>query len=77
MATCRSCSAEIIWCETSNGKAMPVDFEPDPNGNVELVQRTAHWPLAIVHPQPPMVAADLHQSHFATCAHANAHRRPR
>lgn len=28
-ATCRSCGADIIWAETVNGKAIPLDAKPE------------------------------------------------
>lgn len=35
-ATCRSCGAEILWARTVNGRAIPLDREPAPGGNVEF-----------------------------------------
>jgi hypothetical protein len=33
MTTCRSCGAKVEWVETANGKKMPMDLEPDAEGN--------------------------------------------
>jgi hypothetical protein len=37
VATCRSCEAPIVWGKTRAGRAMPLDAEPDPAGNVVLL----------------------------------------
>ena len=37
---CKSCGAKITWAITGNGKRIPVDFAPDPKGNLVLEQRT-------------------------------------
>ena len=36
---CKSCPAQVIWAVTERGKAMPVDAEPGPGGNVQLVEQ--------------------------------------
>lgn len=42
IASCRSCSAPIIWAvsnpELKSGRPMPVDAAPHPNGNVLLAR---------------------------------------
>lgn len=61
---CRRCNAKIRWLRTQNGKAMPVDADPNPAGNVILVDGYAH----VLHkdePVPPDVARLY--PHFATC----------
>lgn len=76
--TCTSCHAPVLWCETTKGKRMPVDKAPDfVDGNVEVVDQGEGRPLlAVVHRQRPMAPrGTLHQSHFATCPHADQHRR--
>ena len=51
---------------------MPVDAEPDPDGNVEITYDDAGRAHAVVHGQPPMVTAGkLHMPHFATCPKAD------
>lgn len=66
MNRCRSCGAEIVWVVTSTGARMPLDAEPNPDGNVELVNGRA-----IVHGQPPaFVHGPIHMPHHATCPDA-------
>lgn len=75
-ATCRSCGAPIIWAKTLGGLNMPLDAEPNPDGNVVL----AHG-LAIVREKPSFEVRGeregetRHTSHFATCPFAAQHRR--
>lgn len=38
---CRSCGAPVLWAQTPAGKAMPLNPQPVPNGNVLLVDRQA------------------------------------
>jgi hypothetical protein len=72
MPTCRSCPAAILWATTEKGRSMPVDAEPDPDGNVEITYDDAGRAHAVVHGQPPMVTAGkLHMPHFATCPKAD------
>lgn len=82
---CETCHDPIIWTTTTKGKAMPVDADPHPAGNLELALEP--WGLdmativvAKVVPGAPDTdddRRDLHRSHFATCPDANHHRRPR
>lgn len=77
---CRSCRADVIWASTVNGRRMPVDATPNPDGNVVLVdQGVTEPPLAIVvhteREQAETPADALHTSHFQTCPHAAKHRR--
>ena len=75
---CRSCQAPIVWAVTANEKRMPVDAEPVPDGN--LILTSDDPPRVIMHvlgqaslfdePDPPRYV-----SHFATCPHADRHRR--
>lgn len=75
-ATCRSCGAPIIWARTLSGRNMPLDAEPNPEGNVVLARG-----LAIVREKPSFElagedeGATRHTSHFATCPNAATHRR--
>lgn len=70
----QTCGAPIIWAITVNGKRMPVDAEPAPDGTI-LIQAplndTARSPRAtVVDPAtPPLDGWDgeLHHSHFETC----------
>lgn len=85
-ATCTSCGARIVWAKTENDKAIPIDYLPVTNGNVDLV--------ADADPREPPTAFMLdkagfrsvnestrhspflrYQSHFASCAFADHHRK--
>lgn len=47
MSSCRVCPASIVWAVTVNGKAIPVDAEPSPDGNVRLTARPGQAPLTM------------------------------
>jgi hypothetical protein len=67
---CRSCNAPIKWAYTIKGKRIPLDPNPSPEGNIELINGIAE----VVGPSDN--PADIrHISHFATCPNANKHRR--
>lgn len=84
---CRSCRAPLLWAVTAaKGKAIPLDPDPHPDGNVELGRRveTADGrsaPLAHVvdrrqealFEEPSTPARYL--SHFATCPDADRYRK--
>lgn len=72
---CKTCKAPIVWAITGTGRLMPVDAEPDPNGN--LLLHTAGSIHAIVVPPGARsnFAGELHKAHFATCPYADQHRR--
>lgn len=74
MSRCRSCDAEVRWARTSAGKRMPLDAEPDPNGNVELVGE-GMMEVAVVHSQQSMGAGVRYMPHHATCPDAAEWRR--
>lgn len=79
MSQCRSCDAPIIWAKSPAGKAMPIDAEPVPDGNVLLVANGSATPNAIVVEADHQWAegARRYKSHFATCPNAASHRRSR
>lgn len=69
-ATCSSCGAAIIWVRTERGKPMPVDAKPEKRFTLD--------PLAVrLNPSAPPSAllVDTYVSHFATCPHADQHRK--
>lgn len=76
MANCRSCGAEIIWARTVAGRLIPLDAEPAerPKGIFRLEEA-----LLDGGPQIAISAASdpVYISHFATCPHADEHRRER
>lgn len=68
MATCRSCRAHIDFVRTPAGRAMPLDSEPTPDGNVRLVDGQAH----VLGPLEVAALTDdertqLRMPHHATC----------
>lgn len=79
MAACRSCGAQIRWAVTDKGKRIPLDWEPDAEGNVLLVlDETALEMVALVDRKDRPIAGLAGQryfSHFKTCPDAAQHRR--
>ncbi len=80
MSACRSCGAEIIWARTERGSKMPLDAEPSDNetlasGLFVLRDKNSHiGPLAIA--AWGLEGTEPHYvTHFATCPHADQHRR--
>ena len=71
---CRSphCDAPIRWLKTANGKSMPVDEEPNPDGNVQM-GFIGGEEIAIVLNDPAdraaaqVAGATLYMPHHATC----------
>jgi hypothetical protein len=65
VSKCRSCGAEIIWAVTKpGGQWIPLDAEPaDLRGLYRFDNGHANRP-------PP-----LRMTHFATCPHADEHRK--
>ena len=86
---CRSCGANIIWGQLldANGqrqkkpdgriKAIPIDFDPVPNGNVLVFERPGEGIVCrMLHKgEAPPAGARLRVSHFSTCPQAQQHRR--
>lgn len=83
MSTCRGCGAPIRWVRTEHGNLMPIDPDPDPDGNVELVDDTGaaldaaaldrfqRTVTAVVHAQPTLTGGDRWMPHHATCPDAD------
>lgn len=77
---CKSCGARIVWALTDQDKRMPVDAEPSARGNIKLVWiPSLNEYRAVVQKGDvaPALAGSLYLSHFASCAQAQQHRRPR
>jgi hypothetical protein len=70
MAICKTCGAEIIWCETSSGKLMPLDAKPE--RRFVLGEAAGHGDGT-----RKARSADTYTSHFVACPQADEHRRPR
>lgn len=74
-ARCRSCGAPIWWAVTEAGKRIPLD-EPDGVGNLIAWRDHLGYLRARSNPDPGP-GEYLARSHFATCPHADAHRKPK
>lgn len=75
--TCRACGKRIFFAKTPAGKAIPLNAEPDPAGNVALRDG-----LAVVLGGEALAAAratgeELRTSHFADCPAAARFRKAR
>ncbi len=90
MSECSSCQAKIIWARSLSGKKIPIDGTPLRElperelGIFVLLRRSGSpdplaMPLVGVGPLSLQAARDhqvpLFVSHFATCPHADEHRR--
>lgn len=62
------CSAGITWVRTANGRPMPLDPEPDPKGNVVLVNGLAVVLGGKGAEGVAAVDATRYMPHFVTCA---------
>lgn len=72
-ATCSTCGAHIVWVITPTGKKMPVDAAPSERGTLRVFWDDGADSLRAVVDRGH--EGDRYLSHFATCAHANDHRR--
>lgn len=77
---CKSCGALIVWTVTTKGKAMPCDVSGSVHGKFFLFRRADK--IEAIHINADHPSAEVarqrgqqpHQSHFATCPHADQHR---
>jgi len=74
MSFCQSCGAHIVWAITEGGKKMPVDSEPDPDGNLLLWTQGQEWRTKVIQGEWD---GPRYRPHFATCPDAQSWRRPR
>lgn len=85
-AACSSCGATILWAITQAEKRIPLDATPiddrtaGQRGLFMLVKRLDDtplaWPVTIDTPDSFRdLQAAIYQSHFASCVHADRHRR--
>lgn len=69
-ARCRSCNAAVVWAHTEKGKAMPLDPEPRPDGNIRM-QTEAGEQIAYYDKKSETESlfdtGPRYVSHFATC----------
>jgi len=73
--TCSTCGAEVIWARTVTGRLMPVDPEPVPGGNIELIKPNDPREPLEAHVVTPWFGEKRHVSHFVGCPQADQHRR--
>lgn len=67
---CKSCKAPIRWVHTANGKRMPLNADPVPDGNITIRDGIAHTG------QPELFDdKERFTSHFVTCPFAAQHRK--
>ena len=84
-STCRSCGAVIVWIKTRGGKNMPCDpeliaFKESREGGDLFVMKDGTTRRGIRYADGNAAQAELQTgyiSHFATCPHADEHRRER
>lgn len=72
---CRSCGAPIRWAKTRQGKAMPLDANPTPTGNVVISPDGAARVLTRKQVEQGGIVGDRYVSHHATCPQAKQWRR--
>jgi hypothetical protein len=70
---CNSCHAEIVWCETTTGKRMPMDAAPSEKGTFVILGGRAHTATD----EDRRLNRPLHTSHFSSCPQASDWRRAR
>jgi hypothetical protein len=68
--TCRSCGAEILWAATEKGRRIPLDAKPE-----KRFVTAPCDPDAAGASELHVRVEDTYVSHFATCPHADQHRR--
>lgn len=83
MPNCEACGGAILWGQTVNDKAMPLDAEPTRAGNILLDQSPVSQPrlalATVLGARAALEARDagrtLYRSHFATCPEAKSFRK--
>ena len=76
-SVCQSCGAFIYWAEQANAKKHPIDAEPVEGGTIKVVIRNGALFIVTFFDPNPTDGENRYVSHFATCPHANKHRRRR
>ena len=73
---CRSCGVEIRWALTEAGKAIPLEVDPRPGGNLLEVEPGSDPPrVRYVDPLLDGLEGDRWVSHFANCPDAGRWRK--
>jgi hypothetical protein len=67
--TCERCQAEILFVRTDNGKKMPIDAKPSPDGNIAVSRNVVgtHVGHALRAGESPIPGERRHLAHFASC----------
>lgn len=73
MPMCKTCQKPIVWATTLSGQAIPLDPEPRKDGNIVLINGTAHYATS----DALRSMSPRHVAHFVTCPNANGHRKSR
>lgn len=66
-AKCRWCKKPIKWADTETRRKMPLDRDPNPAGNVQLVNGVATILAGLLLDEARESNTVLHMPHFATC----------
>lgn len=86
---CSRCKRPIRWAVTANGKLQPLDRDPDPKGNVVLLDELVFVAKRGVHNrshvltkaelEPSLLADDRprYMPHHATCPNVEEFRKPK
>lgn len=72
---CSACGAPIRWERTEKGKAMPLNQEPDPKGNVILKPYADGMRAHILHKDEADLPGTRFMPHHATCEKVGEFRR--
>lgn len=84
-SACRSCKAPIRWAETDAGKAIPIDPEPVPTGNLVMTHVTVGGPVRVRYVRVRYVRkgeqlspeAPRYVTHFVSCPERDQWRKPK
>lgn len=76
---CKSCEAPIFWATTAQGKKIPVDEAPSPQGNVVLTMSGGELRATVFKDAQAALARSpkgcvLRTAHHSTCPDADKHR---
>ena len=76
---CTTCEAPLLWARTPTGRNIPLDPEPAAEGNIVLYDGDSPDApkLAVVTHASQATGLPRYRAHFASCPHADAHRRAR
>lgn len=70
---CKSCGKPIFFAITDKGRRMPIDPVPTMTGTIIVTEHAGAEPTCVV--APLTHAGPKYLSHFATCPHADVHRK--